>query len=376
MKKYIIVIFLSLFVFADTIHASTILSTFTSLVKQNNLPLSKQSFCIRNQSAAVASYNSTARLIPASVSKLYTFDFALAELGPDFRYTTELIVNDDTLYINGGGDPHFVIENLRSLIETIHNDQQTPLKHFVFSPNFYFNWQKTPDSITSSMITSLGEDSGAPIDSGFTVTDTSVPYTGTGTHYEFQSAPLSILIKQINNYSTNISADVLFARAGGPTVFSNYMNKTYSVTSRTVSFGTGSGLDQNYTTCDLTLRVIQHLEKTVAHLHIAITDIMSMPQVDPGVLQKTLLALADTHGIVAKSGYVDYHHNYAGIVYTNKGPVYFAVFGGFNKLSDGPKTEQFVEKFISTFAAAYTQVPFAYVPHNDVTGNTRIIKLN
>jgi D-alanyl-D-alanine carboxypeptidase len=371
MRKIYITIILALFFTACTVYATAIQNTFISLTKTYGLPLSKEVFCVNNSAGQIAAYDEKVRVIPASISKLYTFDFALATLGKDFRYTTNMVLNGDTLYINGGGDPHFVIENLRSIIIKVNNDQHVLISHFVFSPNFYFNWQQTPSAVISSMIASLKEDSGDPINPNFTVNYASSPYGGSGIKYQFQSAPLSILIKQINNYSTNISADVLFQRAGGSVAFATYMKKIYGVTSATVSFGTGSGLAHNYTTCNLTIRVMEHLEKTAQSF--GISDIMSVPRIDPGVLQNTLLSLATTSGIVAKSGYLDYHHNYAGIAYTTSGPIYFAVFGGYTRLQDGTKTEQFVENFIGKLVSNFTQVPFAYTPNNDVPGNAKIV---
>jgi D-alanyl-D-alanine carboxypeptidase/D-alanyl-D-alanine-endopeptidase (penicillin-binding protein 4) len=375
MKKITLSTFLFFIFVANIAYASSILGTFTSLVSQSNLPLAKQSFCISNATSSIATYESNVRVIPASVSKLYTFDFALNTLGPNFRYTTDIYVNGTTLYINGGGDPHFVIENLRSIITQVESDQHIILKNFVFSPNFYFNWKTTPSTIIPSMITSLKEDSGSPIDPHFTVSYSSHAYTGSGTEYQFQSAPLSILIKQINDYSTNIAADTLFIRSGGPTAFAAYMEKTYGVDFTTIRFTTGSGLSGNYTTCALTLRVMQHYAQTAQSLGINMDDLMSMPRIDPGVLENTLLSLATTSGIVAKSGYVDYHHNYAGIAYTTNGPIYFAVFGGFTRLADGPKTEQLVENFISKTLAPYQQIPFSYIPDNDPTKDTVITLL-
>src|SRR5579864_7242843 len=154
MRKTSIIIAAFLFFTACAAHASSIEDTFISIVKSYALPINKQSFCINNVNGEIAGYNDSVRVIPASISKLYTFDFALATLGKDFRYTTDVYLNGTTLYINGGGDPHFVIENLRQIIEEVENDQRVTISHFVFSPNFYFNWKKTPSAITSSMIAS------------------------------------------------------------------------------------------------------------------------------------------------------------------------------------------------------------------------------
>ncbi len=356
-------------------HASGITDTFTSLAKVYGLPLNKEVFCAYNSAGRIAGYNDSdsVRVIPASISKLYTFDFALNTIGKNFRYTTDTFLDGTTLYLNGGGDPHFVIENLRSIVKKISNERHITISRFVFSPNFYFNWKTDPADVASSITASLKEDSGAPIDPNFSVNYSSVPYYGRGLKYQLQSAPLYMLIKQTNNWSNNLTADMMFEKAGGADAFTKYMQKTYGVNSSTIKFSTGSGLSGNYTTCGLTIKVMKHLEYTAGSLSIGIFNIMSVPRVDPGVLDKAFPTIPDTLGIVAKSGSVDYHLNYAGIAYTSTGPAYFAVFGGFSRLSDEPKAKMFDQVFIGSLLNRYKLLSFSYTPHNDVPGNARIV---
>lgn len=348
-----------------------------SFTKNYGLDAKNQVYCMQNATGTISEYNQDKSIIPASISKLYTFDFALTKLGKDFRYTTDIFLDGDTLYINGGGDPHFVIENLRSILKKVSNDNSVIISHFVFSPNFYFDWLRNPNDINNELVVRLKESAGAIISKNFTVAYSEIPYSGNGIKYKYQSAPLSILIKQINDYSTNISADVLFERLGGSSAFTNYMKQTYGTGKDKVYFGTGSGLENNYTTCELTLRVIKHLEKTANNLDLGIQNVMSIPRVDPGPLQKTLLSMATTSGIVAKSGYLDYHHNYAGIAYTTNGPIYFAVFGVYKDLADDKKTKLFVNNFVGNLLGAYVQIPFKYSHHNnaDVPQNARILRI-
>lgn len=337
-----------------------------AFTKNFNLNAKDQVFCLENATGTIAEYNQDKLIIPASISKLYTFDFALAKLGKDFRYTTDLFLNENTLYINGGGDPHFVIENLNSVFKKIGTD----FNNLIFSKGFYMNWQQDHASVTRELGYSLNQHK---VKANVQYSENA--YSGPGTHYQYQSAPLSILIKQINDYSTNISADILFKRAGGSDEFSKYMKGTYGVDENFVKLGTGSGLSDNYTTCELTLKVIKHIESITKD--IGVQNVMSIPRVDPGALKKTLESMATTSGIVAKSGYLDYHRNLAGITYTTSGPIYFAVFGTYKNLEDDLKTKKFVEGFLGSLLAPYVQIPFKYYPQNDkeVPRNNRILKM-
>lgn len=335
-----------------------------AFTKNLNLVAKDQVFCIENATGTIAEYKKDKHVVPASISKLYTFDFALAKLGKDFRYTTDIYLNGNTLYINGGGDPHFVVQNLLSILRKVDTSNVTKL---VFSNDFYFNWQQEPMNVASALAGSLQS-----LGFKFNVGYSSQPYSGLGEHYQYQSAPLSILIKQINDYSTNISDDTLFKRAGGSSEFSKYIKETYGAK---IHFGTGSGLSGNYTTCELTLKVLKHLESKTKD--IGIQNIMSIPRIDPGQLEKSLSSLPTTAGIVAKSGYLNYHRNLAGIAYTTNGPIYFAVFGTYQKLEDDLKTKKFVEDFVGNLLGSYTQIPFKYFPQNNkvVPSSSRVIKI-
>lgn len=360
----LLAISIPLLLIADkTSNSST--NLFIEVARSYKMPTSNQSFCAVTATGTIAEYNAKKTVVPASISKLFTFDFALNTLGKDFRYTTDFYIVGTTLFINGGGDPHFVITNLRSVIKKISEDERVVISRFVFGPNFYFNWQDKPKDIIKSLNTSLKENPGAVINPKFTVQSAKRSYTDGGIYYQFQSAPLSILVKQINNYSTNFSADTLFERAGGHVAFQKYMQSVYGATTADTNFYTGSGLSKNTTNCAMVLQVIKHLENTASRLEMRIENLMSIPRVDPGPLNDALMSMATTSGIVAKSGYIDFHHNLAGIASTTDGPVYFAVFGVYKNKKDDKKNQQFIDDFASQFLGRYVQVPFDYTPRNN-----------
>lgn len=369
MKKisFIVSLFLLFAPLGAPLSAAGLGSDFASLAAQTGLSLPKQAACISDKSGAPLSQNADMRIIPASVSKLYTFDFAMNTLPADFRYTTTFYTSGTTLYINGDGDPHFVIEHLRSVIREAYAKEHVTLNRFVFSPNFYFNWQSNPKDVQLAIFDSLKADTSLPIAARISVVIGASAYQGAGQKYQFQSMPLPALLKQINDYSTNISADTLFRRLGGSAAFAAYMKKTYAVGPETISFATGSGLTGNYTTCALTLRVIKHLNATLDDRDLKLTDIMSMPTVDPGVLLKRKISPTDAQSIVAKSGTLNFHHSLAGAINTTRGLAYFAIFTTYDNLSSSIAVNAMIDRFVGDIAAQYRSMlkSFNYTP--DVT---------
>lgn len=327
-----------------------------------------QSFCLKRSSGkTIYEHNQDQKIIPASVSKLYTFDFALAKLGTDFRYTTEVVYNHSTrsLYIEGGGDPHFVEGHLQDILRDITKKTGTPVASIYFSStNFYYNWKYAPKVIATELQKTMKPFAHTLVTKKLNVQTYTTPYTGPGMRFTFSSSPLSVLLKQINNHSTNIATDVLFERLGGSSAFSAYMQDTYNVTTDTVYLTTGSGLRGNYTTCRLTLRVIDHLITQMDTMDLEPYAILTMPQVDPGVLKNRHIEQSYVQSIVAKSGYVNNNHALAGVIDTSKGYLYFGIFTYFDKEAYNISTKLFVDDVLTLFAKHHQKIlaSFAYTP--------------
>jgi D-alanyl-D-alanine carboxypeptidase/D-alanyl-D-alanine-endopeptidase (penicillin-binding protein 4) len=369
MKKILTI--LILLGFASQAYAASLSSDIKGIVKKEGLSLSNQSFCIEQDDQSEVSINADMRIIPASVSKLYTFDFALSKLDTDFRYTTTFIQNKNTLYVNGGGDPHFVSEHMKKVLTEVRKNSKTPITSIVISPTFFFDWQSDSKLVTKS----LKADKSLSLPKNVKITFSTKAYKGTGTKYEFSSAPLITLMKQMNNYSTNISTDTLFTKVGGSEAFSKYMKETYDASPETIYFKTGSGLSGNYTTCNLTLRVIKHLEETLNDKEFGATDILSMPQVDPGVLFPRAINVQKDNAIIAKSGFVNYNHTLAGIVNTKKEPVYFGLFTNYTDLKNTTKVKSMVDTIAEKVLSEYTLKSFDYTPDLSIFLDTKIRRI-
>ena len=341
-KKIVTCFFIAFFAFATPLHAASLKSEVTKLLKQNDLDRSEQSVCTAGSKGEI-SLNSTERIVPASVSKLYIFDFALSKIPPDFRYKTTFILDKNTLYINGSGDQFFVKEHLRNVMKELSKEKNVAIDTIVFSPGFYFNWNQSPKDVQMSLFTEFKANPTYPLARAITVTIGTVPYSGVGTTYEFSSAPFIKLLKQTNNWSTNIGADAILLQLGGSKAFSAYMKDVYKVDEETVYFETGSGLRGNYTTCDLTLRVIEHLDKTLKEKGFSATDILSIPLTDEGVLKNRSIGADYKDTLAAKSGFINFHHTLAGVINTNKAPIYFGIFTTYDDLLETSTAKKVVE---------------------------------
>jgi D-alanyl-D-alanine carboxypeptidase/D-alanyl-D-alanine-endopeptidase (penicillin-binding protein 4) len=71
-----------------------------------------------NSDATVWGHNASTALMPASNAKLATSTAALTVLGPDHRFTTEVVYGDGTLTLVGGGDRVLTTADLAALAQT------------------------------------------------------------------------------------------------------------------------------------------------------------------------------------------------------------------------------------------------------------------
>lgn len=357
-KTIATILFISFFITVPVQAVS--LESFEALLVRNQLQPTKQAVCIENSTGTELSYNAQMPVVPASVTKLYITDFALSKLPLDFRYTTTFYRVGDTLYINGGGDSHFLDTHLASAITALNNEGMVPLKYFVISPNFYFNWLSDRQDVQTAVFRFLKSNKTLPIAPKIEVILSNKPYQGAGERFEFKSMPLPALLKQINDYSNNLGAEALFTYLGGAPALVEYIRNTYGANSSTFYFGTGSGLRNNYTTCNLTIQMLKHLRGLILSNNLKLTDILTVPVIDPGVMKYRLIDTMDAQSIVAKSGFIKYHHTLAGIISTDEGPVYFGIFTEYNDLARGNATKTMIDKFLRQVLDDYRPILKSY----------------
>ncbi len=362
MKKHLSLFIIGAFLVPQFVFGASIDRDFRTLL--SNYPefdRARQSACTMDeQGKNLFSYNSTRAVAPASVSKVYLTDFVLARMDPAHRFKTEFVVSGTTLYVNGDGDPFFVTEHLeKALTKIALENRNLKIKKIVFS-NFYFNWSDSSVG-TQAQVQLFLKKKPALFASAVSVIRSPVLSVVPGKRYAFLSTPLVESLKQMNIYSTNSAADILFGRLGGRVAFAQYMKETYGAGPETISFETGSGLDGNTTTCQLTLSVLKHLNDTLVSKGYTLMNVLPVPVLDGGSMRNRMGNIVDKKVLLVKPGFIYYHDTLAGVLNTPKGNIYFGIFTDYDDLRSGARARMFIDVFTEKLIAEYKTQPLAYV---------------
>jgi len=313
-----------------------------TLNNQFSFDLSKQSFCLEIDGKVIGQ-NTTKKMRPASVTKLYTSYWAIKELGHDYRFQTEFFISNDTLYIIGGNDSYFVTENLILILDKLNTENVFSINKIVFDQNFYLNWTKKSSDIKSSLykIFNTKRWSKNELNAYRSLNDylsnttqtqilkpefhvnsveitSSINYLNDTLTITHLSSPLSEQLKPINMYSNNFYTDNLFDLIGGSKAFEDFMYRVFNATADQIKFYTGSGLGENYTTCELTLELLTELKRELERLDLNPFDIMSVAGTDEGTLKKRFTKNDYNDLIMAKTGTLRHTSALAGYIKSNE----------------------------------------------------------
>jgi len=91
-----------------------------SLISESNLDVNMSLKMTSLESGkTLYALNSHKKLMPASNNKLYTSAAAIVNLGSDYTFETSIYNGNNNLYLVGGGDPDFSLEQLDSLARVV-----------------------------------------------------------------------------------------------------------------------------------------------------------------------------------------------------------------------------------------------------------------
>jgi D-alanyl-D-alanine carboxypeptidase/D-alanyl-D-alanine-endopeptidase (penicillin-binding protein 4) len=350
--------------------ASRALVEFTSAIGARGESLADQGVLIETLDGArsVDEHNADVTFNPASVMKLATSFVALAKLGPDYRYRTNLRAGgaidwnsrslEGDLIVQGGSDPIFssydadeIALQLSKLgIAHVAGGLRIAGPFYYFATGYHSNLSQ--ETSAAKLRTAL-QRSGIKIEGPTFFGASEGPLLLS--HY---SDPLASILLFQNAHSSNAIAEVVGASIGGPRAIQDYLVETVGLVETEIFVGRASGLDFNRITPRATLKVLRALIQLLADHSLRPEDVMPVAGIDSGTLHARL-AREDVRGaVVAKTGTLVSLDNgvstVVGIAYTKaKGPLLFAVFdSGGNVSAYRRLQDQFIEQLIAEAGGA------------------------
>jgi len=311
----------------------------------------------------LAQHNANVTFNPASVMKLATSLVALAKLGPDYRYRTNVLAGgpidqatrtlDGDLVLEGGADPMFSLYDSQEValqlsrlgIAHVTGALRIAGQFYYFANGYHSNLSQETSAIK---VRAAFSHAGIRIDGDTVFGEKSG--TLLLSHY---SDPLAAILLFQNAHSSNAVAEVVGVSIGGPQGIQDHLVRAVGLNESEIFVGRASGLDFNRITPAATLKVLRALIKVLESHSLRPEDVMAVAGVDSGTLRARFGRDEVRGSVVAKTGTLVSLDNgvstLVGIAYTRgNGPVLFAVFNsggnvnGFRRLQD-----QFVERMIA-----------------------------
>lgn len=346
---------------------------------------------------AAVSVNSTCELSPqnqmsgksindsfviASLSKIFTSQWALEKIGPQFQYETTVHLQknaDDTfdIHIQGDGDPTWGREMMHYFVSELDKIGVRKIRSLSFDENFFISWRakakvieeknyfydftdlagaetyipsttdvrdtlmrhfipRTAEYLVSyenarragiEMIENLTISAPKKVELVHSSQFSNAKYSQT---FPLRSLPLFQIVKLMNVTSNNYLADMLYLQLGGETQFREYL-KTNSLTSHAsaIILKNGSGFPikngekkfYNQSSCAGILESLSSIDRLLKKQNIGLESVFPVATSDKSTLDKYELP---PDVMIAKTGTVNPTIALAGMVLTTDGPLFFS----------------------------------------------------
>lgn len=350
----------------------------------------------------------------ASVSKVLTTHWAIAKLGPEYRFKTKLSItptNQDkscSVHISGDMDIFMGKEMLTSVFDDLKPllakqncgkiaqlsfDEKflvpfyNPRKLFIMQHRDESDFRGSDPTLFYGMKTTLKAFSyfvrtfsKIPVFEIKPVLSTvfknyaqEVPLKT----YSFQSRPLYMMAREFNAYSSNVPPSILFEKLGGANAYRAFIQSRLNLDTDTIEMFNGSGypviLDNgdkvyNEVSCAGIVRVVQDLDHMLKHYQgsksFQMADIMAVG--GKGEFFSTFKSLYASstfdNTLVAKTGSADKSITFAGMLSTAAGPLYFAVLTEPDTYLPGQlnKPRTYIRDLVAILAERYRLKKFHY----------------
>lgn len=346
----------------------------------------------------------------ASLSKVLTSHWAIAKLGPEYRFETKIYVTPGVsqtscnLHFEGDMDPYMG----RDMLATVFPQVRAVLKerkcNSVDTVSYDENFRVLLDAMKHHSDESFGWNNPAAFvriartDADFKAYlqyKSQIKYNPKNVGpiskeryheylkdvpfkaYSFKSRPLYMILKDFNKYSFNYPPEILFQKLGGPTAYAAFIQSRLGLGTNSVEMYNGSGYPvakddsqiYNLVSCTALVKIIQDLDTLLVNAKASrpyqLADVMAVG--GGGETYSTFKSLYASgtyqNTLVAKTGSANLAITFGGMLNTKDGHLYFAVltrpdvYGG----RDTDNARFYIRDLIQTLANRNTLVKFPYV---------------
>jgi D-alanyl-D-alanine carboxypeptidase/D-alanyl-D-alanine-endopeptidase (penicillin-binding protein 4) len=320
----------------------------------------------------------------ASVSKVMTAYWAVKKMGTEGRFPTVFHItpvanNLYDVHIQGSHDPYFGRQTLQFLVSELNQIGVSHIRSLTFDEKFRFleevrgrsaaqghfqldapsdhrvmvEMRGTLNALTKGydLLSKKAQDGqGLRLRKSIALRVDSIEFKSTADFvatpetraHVYMSAPVHVLLKEMNRNSNNYAAHQIFEALGGAEEFQKFIKADLNLEEKEIKFVNGSGdrLDlvgnksvYNEATCRSVVKIVRALDLEMQRQKSSILDVMAVAGEDPSENERstvTALYNADsTSGaLVAKTGTVNPSVTLAGMISTNEGDVYFGYIYG------------------------------------------------
>ncbi|MEK2646870.1 hypothetical protein [Bdellovibrio sp. BCCA] len=335
---------------------------------------------VRNVPTNVTAADVNTKFRVASLSKILVTHWAVATLGPEYRFKTKINVTpadaaSKSCYVHISGDQDIFMG--KEMLTTVFNQLKPILAKqncttisqlsydekfvipFYTTNNFIFDHRKisgfrgrdpemfygplTTQKALTYFIRNFGPISVKTIKPARAAEYKKYAQTVPVKTYSFKSRPLYMMMREYNAYSSNIPPNILFEKLGGATAYSAFIKNRLGFDSSNLTVLNGSGYPvllnkgqaneqkvYNEVTCGSIVRVIQDLDHMLkaykGSKNFQLADVMAVggPDEDFSTFKSLYSDSKYDNTLTAKTGSAEKAITFGGMLSTADGPLYFA----------------------------------------------------
>ncbi len=384
--------------------AAVLFAALIGLSCKSLAAVSTNSTCELNSAGTFSGTDSEKSFVIASLSKIFTTQWALQVIGFDYRYETVVYVDAVSattvnVHISGGGDPTWGRERLHHLVSELQRMGVKKIASLTFDENFILSWRakaavikdvkyyydftdlagaetevptgmdilkslkahfvprKNEYAATVAKAALAGVEMvpapklSAPAKIAYMAASSFQP-SPTARPLKLLSLPLYQILKLMNVTSNNFLADIVFDQLGGPSAFRDFIAQSpLAPYLNALQMENGSGYPlingekkfYNRASCASVVASLAWIDNHLLQHGLGLQYVFPIAGTDPSTLDKYELP-GDL--MVAKTGTVNPTIAMAGMVKTTQGSLYFTQLIKTDSSQDWTQARALIKKYL------------------------------